>query len=386
MAWELGEGLGHVANLVPVARELLSRGHEVVCAARNVRTASVLANLGARVLQCPHQNWRFEPRFHPLVSYAHLLYSTGFNEADGLAALLNAWCDLIELVDPEVIVFEHSPSGLLASRDGNRKRVALGIGFQSPPVTVPLPSFRDDRALSGEQLMSDELWVLEQTNRALKRAGRRTLERLGDIFTGLDADLLLTYPELDHFGPRPHARYCGVHQEIPSRPVEWSPGDGPRLFAYLKWTRDLEGPLACLASRKINSIVYGPWVDDRQRKRFAGSAVRLVSHPVDVTTLACDVAVLNGTHGTTAQMLLAGIPVVQLPIFVEQAMTATNTVNLGAGLMVSPFTPDGFLRAIDEVAGDPRFSSAARDFSVRVRARTGLSPAEVAEEIIASAS
>jgi UDP:flavonoid glycosyltransferase YjiC (YdhE family) len=44
---------------------------------------------------------------------------------------------------------------------------------------------------------------------------------------------------------------------------------------------------------------------------------------MDVTRAAaeCDVAVLNGGHGVTAEMLLAGKPVLAVPLVLEHQMT-----------------------------------------------------------------
>ena len=45
VAWELGGGMGHVARLLPVARELAAQGHRAIFVVKNlVEPAPLLAN------------------------------------------------------------------------------------------------------------------------------------------------------------------------------------------------------------------------------------------------------------------------------------------------------------------------------------------------------
>ena len=71
--------------------------------------------------------------------------------------------------------------------------------------------------------------------------------------------------------------------------------------------------------------------------------MRMVDQPVDIAAAAreCDVAILNGTHASTAAVLLAGKPILQLPLFLEQQLIAQNVERLGAGLTASIKQPEG---------------------------------------------
>ena len=48
-------------------------------------------------------------------NFAHLLYNNGFYDADSLKATVQAWRELYETVRPDLIVFDHSPTALLAA-------------------------------------------------------------------------------------------------------------------------------------------------------------------------------------------------------------------------------------------------------------------------------
>jgi len=367
-AWELGAGLGHVTCQRPLALGLRERGHEVVLAVRDVRSAAaVFAGAGLAFVQCPYRSWRVPRRFQPLMSYAQLLHSIGCNEPRGLASLVAAWRHLYELVDPDLIVFDHSPIGLLAAREHRAKRALLGTGFCAPPAVSPLPQLRPWVRADLAQLAKDEEVVRSIVNKALEQTGSISLPHLGDIYAGIDVNLLTTYAELDHFGPRRDARYWGVQLSCPATPPMWPRVAGKKIFAYLKPSPGLPELLQHLNKLGQPSIVFGTWVNDRARRRFASSTLRLEHRPLDIALVAeqCDLAILNATHGTTAELLLKGVPLLQLPIFVEQQLTARNTVEIGAALAANRKKPRVVADRIGRLLATDRYRQAARRFAAK---------------------
>jgi UDP:flavonoid glycosyltransferase YjiC (YdhE family) len=79
----------------------------------------------------------------------------------------------------------------------------------------------------------------------------------------------------------------------------------------------------------------------------------------------CDLAVLNGNHATTLTMLLAGKPVLQSPLFVEQGLNARATVELGAGLSTFPRGLDVFREQLADLLDSPKYMSAAGQFAAK---------------------
>jgi UDP:flavonoid glycosyltransferase YjiC (YdhE family) len=384
-AWELGEGLGHVTNIRPVAIELAKLGHEVVVASRNVRTAAVvLDGTAIPYMQCPHQNWRLPRRNRPIVSYAHLLHTTGFGDAAGLTALVGAWRSLFEQTRPDLVVFDHSPTALLACRGTGIRRVTLGSGFFSPPDVMPLPRVRNDIAMSNEELVADERRVLETANTVLTSLSAPPLESLGRLYSEVELNMLTTYPELDHFGERPGQRYWGVHTDCPAAPPEWPPGEGSRIFAYLKPMPILNDLLMELGRLGNPCLVYGPWAESAAGGQFAVPNVRLTSKPVDIKRVAaeCDLAILNGTHSTTAEMLGNGVPALHFPIFAEQALVARRATQLGAGILQAPGTAAAVRESLHRMLTDSTFRTAAAD----VAERWANQPAGVFHDMVRSLS
>lgn len=367
-AWELGAGLGHVTCQRPVASGLRARGHDVVLAVRDVRSAAaVFADDRLAFVPCPYQSWRVPTRFRPLKSYAHLLHGIGFNSAASLAALCLAWRHLYELVDPDLIVFDHSPTALLAARGHRARRALLGTGFCAPPPVSPLPQLRPWTRTDLARLARDEDEILAIANAALKRIHLPPLKRMADLYGQVDSNLLTTFAELDQFGPREDVRYWGVQLSCPAKPPRWPAVAGKKIFAYVKRSPGLPDLLGTLKKLRQPTLVFGGWVNDAVRQRFQTDTLVLESEPLDVRRVAaeCDLAVLNATHGATAEFLLHGVPLLQLPIFIEQQLTARNTVDMGAGLAANRKDSKAVDARLQQLLSTDRYRRGAERFAAK---------------------
>jgi len=81
------------------------------------------------------------------------------------------------------------------------------------------------------------------------------------------------------------------------------------------------------------------------RHRFAGICVNTIvlTRPMRRAirgAASCDAAVLHSGQGATAAVLLAGKPILQIPLVLEQRLTAEATVRLGAGEVVNDRASD----------------------------------------------
>src|SRR5205085_11900744 len=103
-------------------------------------------------------------------------------------------------------------------------------------------------------------------------------------------------------------------------------------FAYLKRFQGLEEVLRELARRGNPTAVFVDGADAALR-RLECATIRFASRRLDLAAVSrgCDLAMTNGGHGVTAEMLLAGKPLLQLPIAMEQRMTSNTVQRLGAG-------------------------------------------------------
>ena len=369
-AWELGGGLGHTLPLVPLVERLCGRGHRVVLLVRQVgKAANLFAGLDATCLQAPYRTGRVEGRTEGLRTFPHILHSAGFGDPAALHTLAEAWRSRYEQIRPDLILAEHSPTAVLAARATGTRTAVVGTGFCCPPDVQPFPDLRTWLPPDPEGLERDERRVLDNVNRLLHAWRQPALARLGQLYGQVAEVFLTTFAELDHYPRRHHARYWGPKVGRGGARPAWPQGSAsaPRVFAYLKPFPAAAALLESLVAAQCPAILHfdGPVMDLRQR--FRQASLRFVDAPVDMVEAArqCDLAILSGGHGATAAMLLAGKPMLQIPIFLEQALTSRMVTAWGAGLPALADDPELVRQQFSALLGSPDYAARARRFAAR---------------------
>jgi hypothetical protein len=375
LTWELGDGATHLAGLHGLTRRLVDDGHRVVAAVRDLGAAAhVFRGIDVGVVQAPRRPRSMGPRIAPVRTFAHVLYNNGFSSFDELWVKTSAWRNLYEYIQPDVLLLVHSPTALLAAWGYPARRVLLGTGYFCPPDTRPLPDMlRGDRRTS-EQNLRDEEQVLRNVNMAMECCDQEPLPSLSGLYhRQVDDNFLLTFEELDHYAHRDVACYCGpAPNECRAAPF-WPDGEGKRVFAHLKPFSALPDLLRCLRDLQCPTLICGDGLAPCLKQQFRSPTLRFADEPLDIDTVAgeCELAVLHGDHQTTASMLLAGKPVLQLPVSLEHRLLGEAVARLDAGIAVpvghgGPTTaePD-VAKALHSLLASGRYANAARRFSHR---------------------
>lgn len=365
MTWEYGGALGHLARLRPVALRLVERGHRVHLAVRPNRFGNVIPDsLG--VLPVPaHRPVR--ERIAKPVNMADILHNQGATDPEGLPGQIRAWRGLFDLARPDVVVMDYSPVALLALQGYPAATMQLGTGFAAPPAINPLPNLRAWQDHYPDRIRQTEQAVLKGLNRQLADQGESALDCVGELFERVDANILATFPELDHYPQRSGGEYWGTWPDLGGETPEWPAADGPRIFAYLKPFRRLPALLTHLRKRGWPTLVYVSGLLDTDH--WQSETLKIVDQPLDMQQVVqqCDTAILHAGHGTTADLLLAGKPIVQLPMHVEQFHNAANTHKIGAGRHADLDNIQSICSAVDDVVGNPSYTDAAVKFAKRHR-------------------
>jgi hypothetical protein len=161
-----------------------------------------------------------------------------------------------------------------------------------------------------------------------------TLDHLPDIYSAAEHKLA-TFPQLDHYPVREAATYIGPIGELGQQSAV-EKQDGERwLFCYL-WARhrgslELLKALADRSDFKTLAVVPdlpSPSPDHQRHKNLT-----LTRLPIDLSALSswAELVVCHGNHGTAACALGQGVPLVNRPITLEQAMLAQRVEAAGAG-------------------------------------------------------
>jgi hypothetical protein len=376
LAWELGNGLGHVARLTPVAVELARRGHEVSMSMRDlVATRALWLPLDLPCVQAPvflHQTVGLPRRS---ASLAEIALGFGYLDGDVLDALHEGWRALLSRFDADLVVGDFAPTAMLAARSLGTRAISVGLSFAIPPHGRPLPPFRPDEPLDAGRLESAEARVVRAANHALRASDAAPVRLASEVFRGERA-LLCTWPELDCYarGDNPGESWFGINPppgggEAPA----WPEGDGPRVFAYLKGSYpELALLLRTLAERGCRTLCYIPDVEAGAPAPLVHPGIAYSTAPVDLTAafIECDLCVCHAGGGTIGQSLLAGVPLLLLPMQTEQELNARAVVRLGAGTMATRKMVLQLGPTLDRALHDVGPLDVARDFAARHRGGT----------------
>ena len=366
-AWELGGDYGHLARLLPVAQALKARGHTVAFAVRDL--------LGAEAILAPHQIRTFQA---PLwighvtnlpepISYPEMLMRFGFLNARALTGICRAWRNLVDLLRPDLLVLDHAPTALLATRGLALPRINFGDGFCIPPSARPVPHFRWWQRENLVRLQDSEQHAVAAANQVLQTLDAPPLIGMADL-QQCDDTLFCTFRELDHYPERAVADYLGPVYALgqgATRP--WPGGEGgPRLFAYLKAGYPaLEAVLTALQGSGARVLVHIPGAARQTMTRFSSATMAFSADPLSMAQMAaeCDMALCHGGAGTTAAMLLAGKPLLLFPMHMEQTMTSRRLAALGVAVPVPSDAMNQLPRLLKKVLADTALATAAQAFA-----------------------
>jgi UDP:flavonoid glycosyltransferase YjiC (YdhE family) len=363
-AWELGGHTGHVSTLLPIARALQARGHEVRFLLREVNSGADLAD-AAEIPRAAAPVWVGPARHANPLNFGQILQNFGYDQADAVRPLIDAWRE--RLAGAQAVVANVAPAAHIAARTLGIPSFEISQGFHVPPPTLPAPPLRHWEPAPRALLEAADGAVLGAVNATLAAHGVAPLGAIGELFAG--RAMLLTYPELDIYPERGPADYYGVPMSGEGRAAPaWPAGRGPRVFGYLyNYYAGLDPLLAALRRLDAPALLLCRGASAELLARHAGGPVLVSSEPMSVSRLLpqAQLVVCHASHQMTAQSLLAGKPLLMLPTQLEQFLIMRRVVRLGAGLGVDPAVPDAdYAKALGELAA-PGYAARAKEFAAR---------------------
>ena len=371
--WEIGENYGHVLPLVPLARALKARGHEITFVLRDLRSlgAQLVAD-GFRILQAPYHPDTPIPRGAPQpCNAAEILTLFGFSNPRVLDALVSAWTSLYTLIQPALVIGSYAPTSMLAARMAGIPRVLMALGFELPPAGTPLPSLRPWLAIPPERHARAARRVVDAVNTLLRRHNTR-IDDFADLFTA-DRTYLNTWPELDHYGARPGAQYSGpLYVTAAGAPARWPDpraNNGKRIFAYLQPRMPGFAVLMKqLADLPCQSIVAAPGAGAALVR--ACSSARLVIEPgpvrLDHALAHCDVIMSYAGHGMAAAGLAAGRPMLLLPQNLEQFLLTRRLQEQGVARPLDKGGAEALGAALEHLTTNDSVAARVRQLAAKV--------------------
>jgi hypothetical protein len=366
LGWELGGGLAHAQRLHKVGLALAARGHQPVFALQNLaETWALFRDAPFPVLQAPYWHrrlWRGDQPFQA-GTYADVLAVQGFGTVDDLAAMVQGWQQLLDLVAPRLVVCDHSPTLCLAAY-GALPVVTLGSWFGMPPVGEavfpPLVPGVPPVVPPGQLLA-----IVQEVQRRRRRPVPVSLPAVlaGDRF-------LTVLPELDGYQAYRRETHWGPLDTLPA-PLPAPPGPG--FFAYLTAENTLvEGILTALALTGCPGKAYLRSAPAALQERLRRQGLTILDRPAPLGEMLAQVAVIvhHGGVGTAQTALAAGRPQLLLPQHLEQRTNAQTLHRLGvAAFLMSEASPESAARALQQVLLDRRFADQAAACARAIQSR-----------------
>ena len=365
--WEQGGNLGHLSHLRRPMEVALQLGHRVVLAARELhRVPEVLAGLPIELLPAPFKQHVQPADQSAFLSLTHVLARQCFSSVAELEIYLRAWQTIFDLVQPDLVLFEHSPTALIASQGCRFKKVLVGSGFAIPPLPEPGAPFAPfsttpDSGPVRAGLLADDALVLALVNQALARLGLAPLVDLAQIYRQADANLLLSWPALDHFGERSGQRYLGAEPLAGQAAAVWPDGPGSKVFAYLQAMPSLDALLRCLRAAGVCALLLVRGLPPDLRQKYTSDCLRFLDGPVDLASVAAqaDWVINHANHNTAAVFMHAGLPQLLIPQQQEQLLLALRLVAQGGAVLAYQDQP-GFGKETRQMLTDPTLRAQAR--------------------------
>lgn len=376
--WELGADYGHIGRFLPIALRLRAAGHRPVCILRDIsRAEEVLGGQGIEYLQAPIWLTQFQGLPNDL-NFTETMFRFGFLKPEGLTALVRSWRRLWSMLNVDLLLLDHAPSACLAARGLGIPRILIGNSFAIPPRLTPLPPFRwwQNNSSDRARLQETERRTVTNINASAMRTETPRLDAVHELFECEDA-LICGWPELDVYGERENTEYIGPinNTNMGAHPV-WPLPDKKRVFAYIKpQYRHVDALLVTMSQTDAQFLIFSPGMAEASARKYSSPGMRFSASPFNMQQVIkeCDLIVCHA-GGTTDVALAAGIPVLQLPMQMEQTMTSRRSELLGCALHLPLDGNPGELRKqFKRLLSDASFTEAAKAYAKCIAARNKIS-------------
>jgi UDP:flavonoid glycosyltransferase YjiC (YdhE family) len=346
--WELGDGLGHVSRILPLARRLKEAGETCMFAVRNVENSHrLLGDTGMTLLQAPMTQPVTDYDGKAAIgAYGDIMETVGYGRIERLHALLTAWDGVYETARPDLIVADYAPTALLAAR-GRIPAVAIGDWFTLPPSSLKaFPHLREGGPRIEERKLLDVVGEAQGRRRAPKPAA---LPGILDCA----APFIITLPELDCYASLRQRPAVGPLTPLPEpltrtdREVDY--------FAYLSLGfRPTVTVLEALAKMPVRGSVYLRDSSALQRDAWRDRGLTIHDSPQDMRKMASQSAVMihHGGLGTIETVFALGRPQMLVPRHLEQGVNAqmAGRLRLAVGMQAGGrFQEEHIIRALRHV-------------------------------------
>ena len=346
--------LGLPTRMVPIARALADRGHEVAVFNPAPAPSRLIAEAGLTNLPMP-------ARPMPAPAFDLSMVAEGWDVEHFFAGLYTSeeyvrdaaavYVDLIRDYGPDMVVDSFEPIACLAARIA---KVPLATVLQGNihPASRGFTWWEDERPAGLPSAAAHFSAVAQEY-------GLPPVKRIVDLMAG-DLALILGTPETDPVAVDAEVTYIGpmVFQRsdaaLPTwveelrrknehgrgRPLIWVYSGNPRYFTSAGPCDSIvviRAAISALADEPVDVVLTTGYQELPEEFGTLPQNFRHAAYvPGPLMAERCDLIVFHGGHSSVMTTLKAGTPAVIIPTITERESNARRLASLGAGEVVMP--------------------------------------------------
>lgn len=317
LGWELGAGQGHIQRLVALADRLEKQGCEPVFALKTYTLKGT--DFPWQRVNAPRLPFSGRENSY---TFADVLATFGFAQSDLLRQHLKNWQDILKTVNPDLVITDHAP-GLVLAAQGLMPTVVTGSHFAVPPPVEIFPAFRSMAPPESKHQQ-------EQVSETIRHVANLQTS-VGQALNG-DRSFIFSLPDLDFYR-------------------DWrQPSQNTKSqTAQSQTTQYVSAPIAPLPLN-MRSPSNQPWTYLSKDYPAYQSVLNIFQtdspfQPLQEALVDKSIAIHHGGLTTTIACLLAGIPQLILPRYIEQQLNGNALLRFNvAQVLINP-TEENLLAA-----------------------------------------
>lgn len=365
ITWEMGQGFGHLNRLHKLAVELSDQGHDVTLILYNPKQIThyfpAEETVKYQTLSSPRIPYQKLTASRKPENYSEILLTSIYYDQNIIEISVKKWRDQIVALNPDLVIFDASPTPMLACRGLRAKKINLGDGFFIPPDRSPLPAFNMTKNISVSALANAEKNLISNINSALKKLSTSPISNIHAIY-GCDEEALLSFTELDIYAQhRTNQNYIGAirNERFGLQECLWTDSTAPKVLGYLSNNHPgLANILNALKRSAFEAHLFIPGHND-----ISDGNLKVYSEPFDLydALKKAHVFINHGGHSSIAAAVCSGVPSVILPTYQEQFLSAQLCINNQLGTGINPYSEeDTIITSIQDTKDDPDMSYALK--------------------------
>lgn len=351
---ETGHGRGHVTTLATVARALGPR-YTYKAIIPELKNADVLTPVCERVDRGAVLARLSGQPPAGAFTWAVWLRNRGYADPQVLKKQFDWWSEAMRAVRPVLVVADYAPTALLAARAQGIRTVAVGAAFGLPPATLKcFPELLTPVQAAMHDQVSDDPAPQEDTirdcvNATLGPLGLPSLTHLPEVYSAG-----LSLPQgVSHLDPYAEARDRPLVMPLDPLPV-LKRGPGRGIFIYFSTKELAETAIRhALCRLPFEACLVAPGLSPSMARELARNPkLTIAPKPLSQGEIVrhSRMILCAGQAGTLSLAVLAGIPVVALPMQHEQLSNALRAAERLSAVRVLPKRMRSAERIIEVIA------------------------------------